>query len=72
MYQRLCGGCDIETGEGEAEGSGGLEERNNQKWDAFPFRHASHSFLPILFYLFAGFTFRQLKFLCNPFYSLGQ
>jgi hypothetical protein len=26
----------------------------HQKWDTFPLRHASQSFLPILFYLFAG------------------
>ena len=48
-YQRLCGGCDFETGEGEIEGSRGLRESNNQKWDAFPLRCASHSFYQYCF-----------------------
>lgn len=31
-YQRLCGGCDFETGEGETEGSGRLRTVVTEKW----------------------------------------
>lgn len=70
-HQRLCGGYDFETGEGEAEGSGRLRDVIIKR-DAFPLRYASLSFLPILFYHFAGFIFSQLKSLRDPFYCLYQ
>lgn len=56
-YQRLCGGCDIETGEDEVKGSRGLRESNKQNGMRLHLARIP-SFLPILFYRFIRLAFR--------------